>query len=174
MKKIIFLLAVHFVFANAFCQTIIFQEPFDNSTLSPGWQRNAGNWQVVDLVQRGLKPPGGDNHFALTGSGNSSIQVDIPVTIKEKMIQVQLSFNYWIYSNSSGFISVDLLDKAGVVLAPGLSQNLSQKGKWDLFDQKFKVTNETYYLRVKLGGRINPMSPGNTVVYFKNIMVSRN
>ena len=173
MKKIILLLVVHFVCSNAFCQNIIFQDPFNDPTFSPGWHTNTGNWQIVDLVKRGLKPPGGDNHFALTGSGNSSIQVDIPFITKEKVIQVQLSLNYWIYYGSSGSISVDLLDKAGVVIAQSLSQVLLQKGKWDLFDQKFKVTSETFYIRVKLGGHTNPMSPNSgSTVYFKNIMLS--
>ena len=172
MKKIILLLLLHVAFANVFGQTIIFQEPFDNPNFPPAWHINDGNWQIVNLTQKGIKPPGGNNYFALESTGSSEIQIDIPVTIKESVTQIQISFNYWVYSNpAGGIVAVDLLNDKGVVLSHAFGQELTQKGKWELLDRKFKVTNNVFFIRLKLNGLLSPLTTSN--VYFKNIVISK-
>ena len=172
MKKIILLLVLHFVFTNAFCQTVIFQESFDKPNFPPAWHINDGKWQIANLTQKGIKPPGGDNYFALECTGSSEIQIEIPVTIKESVTQIQLSFNYWVYSNTAGgIVGVDLLNDKGIVLSHALGRDLSQKGKWELFDQKFKVTNNVFFIRLKLNGLLSPLTSSN--IYFKNILISK-
>jgi len=172
MKKITLLLLLNVALANAFSQTVIFREPFDSPNFPAGWQINFGNWQIEDLIQKRIKPPGGDNYFALAGIGNSEIQISIPVAFKESVTQIQLSFNYWAYSNTAGAtVGIDLLDDKGIILSHALGQNLLQKGKWDLFDQKFKVTNNVFYIRLKLYSVLSPLTSSN--VYFKNIQISR-
>ena len=176
MKKIILLLVLHFAITNAFCQTVIFREPFDSPNFPGAWKIKQGSWQIADLAQKRIKPPGGDNYFALAGTasgGNAEIEISIPIApFKEPVTQFQLSFNYWAYSNPTGIIvSVDLLSDKGIVLSHTLGQNLLQKGKWDLFDQKFKVTNNVFYIRVTLVGLLSPITNSN--IYFKNFVLSK-
>ncbi len=172
MKKITLLLLLNVFFANAFGQTVIFQEPFDDANFNAAWHINDGSLQVVDLMKKRIKPSGGDNYFALESTGSSEIQIDIPVAIKESVTQVQLSFNYWVYSNPvGGNVSIDLLSDKGMVLSHALGQQLLQTGKWGLFDQKFKVTNTVYFIRIKLNAYLSQATGSN--IYFKNIQMSK-
>ncbi len=173
MKKLLLLLSLHFIFANAFSQNIIFQENFEKGILNETWKVTNGKWYVANLEEKGIKPPAGDNNFALASAGNAEIIIDIPVRDINPEIPLQLNFTYWVHSKGSkGFASIIFLNKREDSITSKKFEALSQKGNWDIFNQEFKVPGETAVIRLKLGEREAGYVGSNTV-YFKSISITR-
>ena len=148
---------------------LIFQEAFNNGILSDAWKVNNGKWYVANLEEKGIKPPPGDNVYALASAGNAEIIIDIPV---ENMgSELQLSFTYWVHSKgSTGTVAVVLLNEKQDALSSIQFEPLPEKGGWEVFKSQFNVTKETALIRLKLGERSGNF--GNTV-YYKSLRVTR-
>jgi hypothetical protein len=170
MKKLLLLLSLHFVFANAFSQNIIFQENFEKGILNEAWKITSGKWYVANLQQKEIKPLAGDNNFALASAGNAEIIIDIPVENINSKIPLQLSFTYWVHSKGSkGLASIELLNERANSITSIQFEALPEKGKWDLFSKEFSLTKDTKIIRLKFGERA---AWGSNTVYFKKVSVS--
>lgn len=163
MKKIILLLSLYFVNTDAFSQNIIFQDNFEKGKLNAAWKIAGGQWSVVNLESKGIKPPPGGNNFALASMGNADITIDIPVENNSLSVTTQFNFNYWIhFKGAKGTVSILFLRESGDSISSVHFAELPEKGgDWDLFNQQFKVPGGTSVIRLKLVARA-PIVGGNT------------
>ena len=110
MKKILLLLSLHFAFANAFPQSIIFEDNFEKG-LSEAWKITSGKWYIANLEEKGIKSLDRDNNFALASAGNGEITIDIPIDNLDPDILLELSFTFWVHSKgSSGLVGIIFLN----------------------------------------------------------------
>jgi len=171
MKKILLLLSLHSAFVVAFSQNIIFEENFEKGILDEVWKISSGKWYVANLEEKGIKPLARDNHFALASAGDGEITIDIPVDNMDPDILLELSFTYWVHSKgTSGIVGIMFLNGRQDSLTSVDFEALPEKGKWDFFNQQFKIPKGTTAIRLKLGEREGWTK--NTV-YFKSMRITR-
>lgn len=152
MKNIILLLSLHFIFTNAFSQSLNFQENFKKGVYNNAWKITSGKWYVANLADKRITPPVGENNFALASGGNGEITVDMATQKDDLEIPLQLSFTYWVHSKgSTGLVSVVFLDERGETLSTIAFDALQQKDNWEIFTQEFKAPMGTAVIRLKFG-----------------------
>ena len=168
MKKIIFLLSLHLIYANTFSQNIIFQDNFEKGKLNEAW-KTTGQCSVANLESKGINPPPGGNNFALTTMGNAEIMIDIPVENTNLSVTTQFTFNYWVhYIHSKATVSILFLKDNGDFISSVSFADLLEKAGWDLFNQQFKIPGGSSVMRLKLLIARAPSLAGNSV-YFQSI-----
>jgi hypothetical protein len=168
MKKILLLLLLYLVFENTFSQNI-FQENFEKGILNDSWKITSGKWSVANLEKKGIKPPPGDNNFALASAGNAEIIIDIPIENTDPETPQQLSFTYWVHSKeSTGLATIVFLNAGRETISSIQFETLQPKDNWELFNQQFKAPIGTAVIRLKLG---EISAAGRNTVYFKNMLL---
>ncbi|MGB8195268.1 MAG: hypothetical protein WCF67_25250 [Chitinophagaceae bacterium] len=171
MKKIILLLLLHVGFTNAFSQDRIYQQGFDEGVVYESWKITKGKWYIARLEEKGIKPPEGENNYALASAGDAEILIDIPVESLDPEIPLILSFTYWVHSKGSrGLAGLTFFNPRGDSLTSINFRALPENRQWDKFQQEFRVPKGTAVIRMKLGERAGGVP--NTV-YFKSIWIAR-
>jgi hypothetical protein len=167
MKKIILLVSLHFVFTNAFSQSLNIQENFETGVLNKAWKITSGKWYVANLKEKGIRPPAGENDFALASGGNGEITIDMLAEKNDPEIPRELSFFYWVHSKgSTGLASIVFLNDRNETLSFIQFETLQPKDNWELFNQHFKAPIGTAVIRLKLS---EISAAGRNTVYFKSI-----
>ena len=167
MKTFILGLLLYLVNTNTFSQNIIFRETFEKGRLNDAW-KTTGQWSVINLESKGIKPSPGGNNFALASTGNADIMINIPVENTSLSVTTQFTFNYWVHNkNAKATVSILFLKENGDFISSANFADLSEKGGWDLFNQQFKIPGGTSVLSLKLVAR----APGvaGTTIYFQSI-----
>lgn len=167
MKNIFLLLSLHFVLANAFSQSLNFQENFDNGVFNNAWKITSGKWYIANLNDKRIKPPAGDNNYALASGGNGEIIVDMAAQPDDLEIPLQLSFTYWVHSKgSTGLVNLVFLNDRNETLSTIQFDALQQKDNWNLFNHEFLPLKGTAVIRLIFR---NIAAPGRNTMYLKKV-----